>query len=584
MFGAMIALVLHAASGTVCVAASTAVGERAVVVAGHPAATEAGMAVLQDGGNAIDAAVATAMTIGVAEPWGSGIGGKLIMVYFDADSRRCTALEALDQASITVDPEAFANLPHVERFESPAAAAVPGMLAGWAEAHDRWGSRPWAELIQPSVDAAREGILVDHIDYYVYHNKVDRLTKNGGAATFLPDGRAPKPGGVMRFPDLARTMAQIRDEGFKAMYGGTLGERIAEHVANSGGSMSIEDFRRYRAVVRPAPSTPYRGYRVHGGIGPATGGATVLLALACLEEMTPLKGMNETDRLEQIAGVLHEVYPAVRSTLGDTPSWERDLRRMLAGSRIRAMVRDVESLDFEAVSRASGRQPNPTVPAGVTAAAIWPASPIPGVSAMAYESGQSTTHFLVVDGDGNMVSATQSLGYHFGCGVVVPGTGIALNNSMNNFVTRAKSSPNYIQPGRRARSTMSPVIVTRGGEVVMGAGGAGGQRIPTMVINILTGMLDGDVGPVAAIDRPRVHFVNSYRDGVRRRRIDFEQAAHAPVIAELRNRGWDARYEEEASRTYFGSSNLIAREAMGDPASSWIGVGDDRRTNEALGW
>ncbi|MEM6551703.1 MAG: gamma-glutamyltransferase [Planctomycetota bacterium] len=549
-------------------AAEVSPPSEAVVVAAHPAAAEAGIAILERGGNAIDAAVATALTLGVAEPWGSGLGGKLIMVYYEAKTGRVFVVESLDQASRSIDVAAYAALPTRQKRYGATAAAVPGMLAGWAAAHRRWGTQEWSDLVQPAVDAAEQGVVADRYDTSAAKTARDKLTAGLGAEVFLPDGEPPSTGDVVRYPDLARTLRAIRDGGPGAMYGGPIGDAIARHVKDTGGWMTPRDFATFKPYVGHAPSVSFRGRRVAAGAPPATGGASVLLTLACLDLLPDASSTDPAERhaqaVDTTARVLYHVYPMVRANLGGRAHPVNALRRLLQRGSIRDLARAAQRFDPSAKAAATpstSRRSLASIPTD--------------------ERTACTSHFIVADADGNVVCATQSLGHHFGSGVVVPGTGIVLNNSMNNFATRTTRSPNYLGPGIRARSTMAPTLVIGDDGVELALGVPGGQRIPTGVLHVLRGILDEGLTVEDAVDRPRVHIRNAYDSEAGRREIHLEAGPGAEDLEERLDRvGWNAQIMEE-SMMYFGGVNVVTRSA--EQPQRWIGVGDNRRTNAARG-
>ena len=554
-------------------AAEVARGEKGMVVAGHPAAAEAGIAILQQGGTAIDAAVATALTLGVAEPWASGLGGKLIMLYYDAAAQQVFAVEAIDQASQTLDVEAFAAASSAQRKAGPRSIAVPGLLAGWDAAHDRWGVLPWRDVVQPAIDAATQGVMIDRYDVHAVRSAADDLRTGGGYDIYVPGSEPLSPGDIVRYPDLARTLKMIRDEGAAALYGGPLGRKIASAVAEEGGAMSPQDFIDYRPHIRPAPSVSFRGRRVYSGIPPATGGSTVLLTLSALDRMPLPPTDDPVTALDRRLRVLHEVYPIVRNDIGNGPDAIDDVMHQLRESRVEDLARAAAELELEPVPRV------PPVPADPSAS-IGPRTSSQILADMPFaERSSCTAHFVVADAAGNIVCATQSLGHHFGSGVVIPGTGIVMNNSMNNFTLRGEDAPNGAAPGRRTRSTMAPVIVVDGDTPYLALGAPGGQRIQTAVLQVLLSILDEDAPPAEAVDRPRIHLRDRAGNGQVRRQVHLEEGSDPELPAQLAGRGWEATVMDGVVM-YFGGVSLIARTVEGQ----WLGVADDRRTNAARGW
>ncbi|MEM1210739.1 MAG: gamma-glutamyltransferase [Planctomycetota bacterium] len=525
----------------------------AVVVAAHPAAAEAGIAVLAQGGNAVDAAVATALTLGVAEPWGSGLGGKVVLLFHHAETGKTYCIEALDQAGDQLDTQRFIQRPRAQRAASPHAVAIPGMLAGWGEAHARWGTQPWADLVQPAIDAAENGVLADRYDTHAARVAVDKLTAGGLHPVFFPNGSPPSPGQPVTYPDLGQTLRTIQAHGPRSLYEGPLAERIADHLAGLGSDLTVQDFAQYQPAVHLAPSVTYRGHSVYTGTPPATGGATLLLALETLQRLHPQPIADPASRVDAMARALYLIYPKVRRTLGGRGPALQTLQEHLTPHALDRLARAAADLD-------------PSQEAQALAARLPHNLPTRGC----------TSHFIVADAHGNVVSATQSLGHHFGSGVTVPGTGIVFNTTMVNFAVRTPSSPNYAGPGLRPRSTMTPVIALRNGQPVLALGGAGGQRIPTMVLRALSEALDGQNTLDQAIHQPRAHVLHAI-SGLPRLEVHLEPGPDAQALHDqLERRGWRPQILP-GRKMYFGGMNGITRNADGQ----WIGIGDDRRTNAA---
>ncbi len=521
-------------------------GRQGMVVAGHPEAAEVGLRVLEAGGNAMDAAVAVSLALGVAEPYGSGLGGKLMMLYRDRESGGVFAVDAMDQASSTLDAAAFAARPYQERSEGWAAVAIPGLLAGMHEGHRRWGRLPWLDVVRPAAELARTGARVLPQTRAFFERRIERIRVSDEAARiFLPAGELPAVGSRLANPDLARTLDAIAQDGRDGFYRGHLAEAVAEASREGGGSLTVGDLAAYQARVIEPLRLDFGGARVVTAPPPASGGAALLAALAGLAEAewngsSPL----EPDHLDRIGRVLKRLYPEIQARIADVPT-ARDALYELIGTR----------------------------PAKTSASMSPAASP--------YASGEresvSTTHFVVADADGNVASVTQSLSHHFGAGVVAPGTGVVLNNSMKNFATRDQDSVNYVAPAKRPRSTIAPTLVLRRGEPVLALGVPGGQRIPTATLQVLLDVLVFRTDLAAAIRRPRAHLRRPLRDDEPKNLFELE-AADPRLVRALEKRGWATRISED-NETFGG---FCAVEVL--PDRTLLGVADLRRTNAARGY
>ncbi len=511
-----------------------------MVVAGHPEAAEIGLRVLQGGGNAMDAAVAVSLALGVAEPYGSGLGGKLMMLYRDAGSRRVFAVDAMDESSSTLDAARFAARDYQERSEGWGAVAIPGLLAGMHEGHQRWGRLPWAEVVQPATRLARAGARVLPQTRSFFERRIDRIRVSDEAARlFLPGGELPDAGSRLANPDLARTLEAIARQGPAGFYRGPVAEAIAGASREGGGSLSLTDLAAYQARVIEPLALDFAGAEIATAPPPASGGATLLATLAGLagaawEGGSPL----EPDNLDRIGRLLKRLYPEIQARIADVPSARDGFQELLgAGS---------------------------------------PDSAPPTSREPVAESG-STTHFVVADAEGNVASVTQSLSHHFGAGVVAPGTGVVFNNSMKNFATRDEGSVNFVAPSKRPRSTIAPTLVLRDGAPVLALGLPGGQRIPTATLQILLDYMVFGSDLADAIRGPRFHLRRPLRQDEPTNVFQVEGAG-VSLAAALRERGWTVEVIENAEA--FGG--FCAIEIL--PDGTRVGVADLRRTNAARGY
>jgi gamma-glutamyltranspeptidase/glutathione hydrolase len=543
-------------------AQQTATGAKFVVVSGHPASTAAGMAVLRGGGNVVDAAIATSLCLGVAEPYGSGIGGKGMMLYRDAKSGRVYAIESMCAASQKLDAAKFAERPQRERLAGYYSVAVPGLVAGLESAHKQWGSMKWHDLVAPAVKLAADGVETSEKMRRLMRPKRNLLRRDSEAARiYLVEGETPAVGVVIKYPDLSRTLQQIADEGPAAFYRGSIAAAIVSAANAAGAPLTVDDFKNYKPRQGEPLVIDYEGCRVYSSPPPLTGGTTVLAMLRGLDGVAALDTSNGRDPkyFDLIGRLLLSVYPRVTAKIADVPQSFADAQQLFSDESIRQLQQEAAAVK---PSRA-------TVEAAETCMLHADADDF---------AEASTTHFIVADSEGNIVCMTQSLSFHFGACVVPPGTGVLLNDSMSNFATGDPNGCNYAQPGKRERSTIAPVVVTKNDRPLLALGIPGGQRIPTTTIQLLTDILHFGTAPGVAFDRPRFHVRRPLTPEESANVVDLEDDAPAEFDALIKDLGWQVeRHSRDGG--YFGGGSAVMYHADG----RLEGVADVRRTNWADG-
>jgi len=537
--------------------------ENYAVVSGHPEATAAGMQILRDGGNVIDAAIATSLALGVAEPYGSGLGGKLVMLYRDAATGEMHSIVALCTAPAALDAEQFAKLPRSERSYGYKAVGVPGLVAGLGEAHKRWGQKAWAELCEPAVALAERGVAIDATMRGMFAPKVKTLRQDSETAElYLVNNEAPPIGAVMKNADLASSLREIAIGGASAFYNGPLAERIVAASRNGDGWLQLDDFRNYRAEIGKPLEIDYRGHRVYSCPPPLTGGVTVLAALECLESMAASNAPcanTEVAFTDRACRALQCLYPRIRDSIADVPTAASSAKQYLDAATATKLANAATTLDPRNPQQDVKRRPK-----NETTSEALPAA--------------STSHLVVVDREGNMVSLTQSLSLHFGASVVPPGTGILLNDSMSNFATHSSRAVNHVAAGKRARSTIAPMIVTKAGRPWLALGIPGGQRIPTTTLQLLWRLIDRQQPLADVFAASRFHLLRPLRADAPENVLEYEQDAAANWVQELSSLGWNLKPRRRNGH-YFGGGGA----AQYTPSGRIIGVADPRRTNFAAG-
>jgi gamma-glutamyltranspeptidase/glutathione hydrolase len=502
-----------AQSGPVANVAKTpvAVGYGGAVASVDADASAAGIEVLKKGGNAVDAAVATAAALGVTEPYSSGIGGGGYFVYYDAKSRSVHTIDGRETAPLSADSDLFVEngkpLAFADAVSSGLSVGTPGTPATWQTALDKWGSRGLGTVLKPAERIARDGFVVDDtFRSQTASNETRFRYFPDTAKLFLPGGQLPVVGSTFKNPDLARTYAELARKGVDAIYHGDLGDEIVDTVNNppvdpgSGwnarpGELSEKDLAAYRAKLQAPTRTSYRGFGVYSIAPSSSGGTTVGEALNILEN-TDLSKASEVQ-------YLHHFIEASRIAFADRGRWVGDpafedvptkelLSQRYADSRA-CLIKD------DAVLTSPVAPGDPRHPA---------ACPAGGTAAPTTYEGENTTHLTVADKWGNVVSYTLTIEQTGGSAITVPGRGFILNNELTDFsfapANPAVHDPNLPGPGKRPRSSISPTIVLdKHNKPVVALGSPGGATIITTVLQTLTEFLDRGLPLVDAIAAPR---------------------------------------------------------------------------------
>jgi gamma-glutamyltranspeptidase/glutathione hydrolase len=541
---AAVALVLPLSSpGTVTAAPAKspqAVGELGAVSSIDADATRVGIEVLRQGGNAVDAAVATAAALGVTDPFSAGVGGGGFLVYYDARTGRVHTLDGRETAPASADENLFVEdgepLSFDEAVTSGLSVGVPGTPATWRDAVREWGSMPLADLLAPAERIAREGFTVDSTFHEQVAGNAERFSAFPATRElYLPGGAPPEVGSTFVNPDLADTYRALAESGMEAFYSGGIAADIARTVqhppvdaaadrAVRPGGMTVADIASYETVERRPTRTSYRGLDVFGMPAPSSGGLTVGQALNMLENYD-ISGMSEADYLHHFLESTRLAFADRNRWIGD-PAFERVPSHQLLSQRFadsRACLIDPGRALESPVAPGDPRRPGraPCTPDG-------PAAPTP------YE-GQHTTHLTTADRWGNVVAYTLTIEQEGGSGMVVPGRGFLLNNELTDFsfvpTTPGVPDPNLPAAGKRPRSSMAPTIVLRHGEPVLALGSPGGASIITTVLQVLLGRVDRGLSLVDAIAAPRASQRNSEAAQVE------QEFLEQPATAQLRALG-----------------------------------------------
>ena len=494
---------------------AVAVGSGGAVATVDADATRVGLDVLRKGGNAVDAAVAAAATLGVTEPFSSGIGGGGFFVFYDARTGRVRTIDGRETAPRAMGPDAFTEngsaLPFEQAVTSGLSAGVPGTPATWQTALERWGTLDLRQALRGATQVARRGFVVDRtFADQVSQNATRFAAFPSTAQLYLPNGAPPAVGSTLRNRDLADTYDLLARQGTRALYTGPLAREIVQTVQHPPvaagstltvrpGLLELRDLAAYRAVLRAPTHVRYRGLDVFSMGPPSSGGSTVGEALNILEtsDLGALPAVQAQHRYLEASAL---AFADRNRFVGDPAFVDVPLRELLSAG-----------FAAERACRiGSTAAPKPVAPGSPDG--TYAGCPAAGRPGAAGTDGQSTTHLTTADRWGNVVSYTLTIESIGGNGIVVPHRGFLLNNELTdfNFVdTQGGADPNLPGPGKRPRSSMAPTIVLSHGRPVLAVGSPGGASIITTVLQVLVNRLDLGMDLPAAIAAPRASQRNS---------------------------------------------------------------------------
>jgi len=528
-------------------------GPQAMIVSGHPLASQVGIEIIQQGGNAVDAAVAVGFALAVVLPEAGNLGGGGFIVYRDT-SGRVRALDYREMAPGRATRDMYVDStgsPTEQSLTGHLASGVPGSVAGMYEAWKSAGRLPWAKLLAPAIRLAHEHTL-DVARSRAIAEDAERLARFPASATqFLVEGHAPAPGTTFHQPELAHTLQLIADSGPAVFYTGQIADLIVAEMQRGHGLISKDDLKGYTPKWRTPVQISYRGYTIYSMPPASSGGVTLGEILNIMEGYDTLPPFGSAGYVHLEAEAMRRAFMDRNHWLGDPDFVEMPLERLLSKS-------------YAAELRAQ----------------ILPdhATPTPPVTTSGNE-GTETTHYSIVDADGNAAAVTTTLNGGFGSAVTVTGAGFLLNNEMDDFTT-APGKPNMygliqgdanaIAPGKRMLSAMTPsIVLDRCGRLFMVLGTPGGPTIINSVYQVIVNVVDHGMSLVEAVAAPRVH-QQALPDLVFYERGGLAQA----TLDGLRTMGYQLR-----ERGRMGDIAAIERTAAG-----WIGVADPRRGGGAVGF
>ncbi|WP_375088617.1 gamma-glutamyltransferase [Peribacillus sp. RS7] len=473
---------------------------KGIVSVSHPLAAEAGIKILKQGGNAVDAAAAIQLSLNVVEPMMSGIGGGGFIMIYNKKENKITMIDSREMAPQNVTPELFLDekgkpIPFSKRHTSGKAVAVPGTLKGMETALDKYGTLKLSQVMGPAIKQAENGVKVNWATAQYIGENVKKLENNQAAANvFVPNGKPLEEGDTLVQPDLAKTLKLIKKQGSNVFYKGEIGDALTKEVQKREGTMTTEDLENYVVKEREPIRSEYRGFEVVGAASPSSGSLTVQQILELMEGFDVQKmGANSPEYLHYLTEAMHLAFADRAAYMADEDFYDvptkglldedyiKERRKLINPNRSTADVKAGDPWKYE------GKEP----------------TSMEKVKEEKTPIGQ-TTHFSVMDKWGNMVAYTTTIEQVFGSGIMVPDYGFMLNNEMTDF-DATPGGVNQVEPRKRPRSSMSPTFVLKDGNPFMAIGSPGGATIIASVSETIMNVLDHQMLIQDAILAPRVY-------------------------------------------------------------------------------
>jgi len=539
------------------VEARDAKANNGMVASAHPLATKVGVDILKAGGNAVDAAVAVGFALGVVEPNASGLGGGGFLMVRDAKTGKVSFIDFREKAPAKATADMFElNDKGKPKFDSrgfkPSAiggksVGVPGEVAGLLTALEKYGTMDRKEVIAPAIKFAEEGIVVSDVLAGLIAKHYDHLlTFPASEALYLVDGFAKEKGDTIVNKNLANTLRIIQEKGRDGFYKGEIAEKVIAAIQADGGIMTKADLANYDVSFRTPVTGDYRGIEIISA-PPASSGGTHVIELLNIMENFDLKkmGLNSAESIHAWAEAMKLMYADRAQFMADTDFVKVPLKGLTSKDYAKQQFARID------MDKVAERQ---------TAGDPWP-----------NESG-STTHFSIIDKEGNMVACTKTINHFFGSAIVAPGTGVLLNDEMDDFDKRPGQA-NSILAGKKPLSSMSPTLLMKDGKPYASLGTPGGKRIITSVALLISNLVDYDMNIQEAIDAPRV---NNYEKG----KLKIESRIPADVQEALTAKGHTLNVKKPFDLYFGGAQGIVINQKTGE----LHGGADPRRDGVARGY
>ena len=529
------------------------IGQSGMVVSQNQASSDIGIQILDMGGNAVDAAVAVGFSLAITLPRAGNLGGGGFMLVYLKDEDKTIAVDfrSASPKNITQDDFLFLKNNYDQRRYGYKASGVPGTVAGLIQTHERYGKLPLRRILKPVINQARKGLDVSY-DLNQAIGSANQIALDVESTNiYLQDNYPISEHSRMIRKNLAWTINEIAKSGDEAFYEGSIAKKIIQAMEENGGYISAKDLQEYEPRFSEPIQTSYRGFTVFAHPPPAGGAAVLLESLNILENFSVAgMGAQSAQFLHLFAEALQRGHMDRSRFMGDPEFFDVPIQKIISKKRAKTLAKEINLTSV-------------TPPGDLNPDSLF------------YE-GENTTHYSIVDKDGNAVSNTYTLGYSFGSGVTIPGTGILMDNQMNNFayqygeegiIDRSASEGNRFEPGKRPMSTMTPVIVfDENNALKLISGSPGGALIPAAVLRVITGIIDFDLNLGEATMLPRIHKDWPYES----LRIEKGISSDTKVILE------SFGHELEESKT-MGSTQSILISSQGKE-----GYADLRRPNAGV--
>ena len=525
------------------------VGNSGMVVSQNYLSSDIGIEILNKGGNAVDAAVAVGFSLAVTLPRAGNLGGGGFMLVYIKEKEEIFYIDYRSASPLNANLEKIFNLINTSdipyetvpddfdenKFDildiGYKASAVPGTVAGLLAAHANFGKLPLLDILEPVIAQARDGIEVSYDLHKAIESTPRLLEDKESRRIFFKDGQPVKENFILKLPDLANTLSLISKHGRDGFYKGETAQKIVQSMQKNGGLISLDDFSNYKVYIREPIISNYRNNKVFTAGPPSGGGITLLTALNILSyyDLSKYKS-NSTITYHLLSEALRRGHNNRSSEVGDPNFYNVPVEKLLSKKRTKELAK---TISFKKASKASQVKPLNIL-----------------------NESRDTTHYSIIDSDGNAVSNTYTLGASFGSGVTIPGTGILMNNQMNNLMFRSGdvsiegrgvSIGNRFKPGKRPMSTMAPVMVFNSkNDLTLITGSPGGSYIPAAILRVITGVIDFNLSIGDATMLPRVHKDWPYKG------IDYEKTLSTDVIYGLESLG-----HKTSSNKTMGSTQSI---------------------------
>ena len=502
-----------------------------MVVSQSALSSDIGVKILDMGGNAVDAAVAVGFSLATTLPRAGNLGGGGFMLVYLKEREEIFYIDYRSKSPINSSIEKLLGTKKIpdrnsslwERVDyTYLASAVPGTVYGLLEAHKNFGSLDLEQIMQPVIEQAENGIVVSSDLNYVIEVTPQLRADKESLSIYFRDGKALEESSIMKRPDLANTLKEISKNGTKGFYEGVIAEKIVDAMKKNNGLITTEDLKNYKSFFRMPIAMNYKGYKVYTAAPPSGGGITLLTALSILNNIDIKKYKSDSTKTYHfLAESLRRGHNNRSHFVGDPEYFDVPISDLLSKKRIAELFKTIDSNKASSIDQVKAYEPR--------------------------REGKDTTHFSIIDKDGNAVSNTYTLGLSFGSGVTIPDTGILMNSQMNNFayrygdkddIGRGASPGNRFEPGKKPMSTMSPTIIfDKNDDLFLVTGSPGGSDIPAAILRVITGVIDFELDIGEATMLPRIHKDWPYRG------LEHERAVSRDIVRRLKSMGHKTEYE-----------------------------------------